>query len=387
MSERKIQAWQEAGLINADTAARIRAWEAEHARPFGLWALIALGALAVGLGIVSVVAANWEDIPGQLRLGLHFALMAGLSLFLWWRGLAADDDLYSDVQLFILSALGLTFFAHLGQVYQTSSPLWQPLLAWLVVFSPLLLSYGRGWLVAAMWMAGVLGVTLNHADEHHQPWLLDRFDVAPISHPILYWGLIASPPVIVAAMAAVMRGRSARPRFWWLLEQFAVAAILAGLSLFILSWAVGREWEYIDGSLVIHGLTLLTGAAVIFLARRTRSGQATAGFLAVGAALHLLQVLMPHSEAWIRSPWLNALFFMALWSAVAYAALHARWRRIFQIAIGLLATRLIILSFELNENLLESGIGLIVSGLLTLGIAWVAVQVSKRLAPPKEDRA
>lgn len=386
MSERKLQAWQEAGLIDADTAARIRAWDAEHARPYALWALIGLGALAVGLGIILVVAANWDDIPGTVRLGIHLALMAGLSGFLWWRGPAADGDFYSDAQLFILATLALTFFAHLGQVYQTSSPLWQPLLAWLLVFTPLLLSFGRGWPIAAMWMAGVMGTVLNHASENDPTWHFGSYN-PPLSHPILYWGLIAAPPMIVAAMAAAMRGRSSRPGFWRLLEQFAVLSILAGLSLFTLGWSGDERWPYIDGSLAIHSLILLGTAVAIFAARRTESGRATAGMLAVGALLHLLQAIMPHSAGWTHNHWLNALFFMGLWGAVAYAALHARWRRIFQIAIGVLAIRLIMLSFELNEDLLQSGLGLIVAGLLTLGISWVAIQISRRLAPKEESRA
>ena len=40
----------------------------------------------------------------------------------------------TEALVFVAAALGLTFFGHLGQVYQTSSPLWQPLGAWLVLF-------------------------------------------------------------------------------------------------------------------------------------------------------------------------------------------------------------------------------------------------------------
>lgn len=59
MSERKLRAWQEAGLIDTATADSIRAWEATHARTLGTWAIMALGALTIGLGVISVVAANW----------------------------------------------------------------------------------------------------------------------------------------------------------------------------------------------------------------------------------------------------------------------------------------------------------------------------------------
>ena len=56
----------------------------------------------------------------------------------------------------------------------------------------------------------------------------------------------------------------------------------------------------------------------------------------------------------------------------------------FQTAIGISALRIIILSFELATDLLGSGIGLILVGLFTLGVAWVGVRVSRNLAPKAE---
>ena len=136
MSARKIAIWHEAGLIDAGTRDRLLAYETDHARPLALWAVFGIGALAIGLGLVSVVAANWEDIPGQLRLAVHLALIAGMLAALFWREarLAAASPWAVEALLFITAALGLTFFGHLGQVYQTSSPLWQPLAIWLALW-------------------------------------------------------------------------------------------------------------------------------------------------------------------------------------------------------------------------------------------------------------
>jgi uncharacterized membrane protein len=51
-------------LTDADTRDRLVAHEAAHARPFALWAVFGIGALAIGLGLVSVVAANWGRYSG-----------------------------------------------------------------------------------------------------------------------------------------------------------------------------------------------------------------------------------------------------------------------------------------------------------------------------------
>lgn len=387
MSERKLKAWQDAGLIDADLARRIRAFEAENARPLGLWATVGLGALTLGLGIVSVVAANWEDIPGAIRLSLHLALIVGLSAFLWgWLPkIAGKRSLSNDALLFILAILGLTFFAHVGQVYQTSSPLWQPLLVWIIIFTPLLLLQGQGWPVAALWLSGVLGTAWNHADEYGHMWNLAAKVSGP-EYPTLYWGLIACPPMVVATMAAFIRERDIRPGFWRLLEQLSIAIILGGISIFILLGGWESRPHSILGSVVIQCLAIVAAAGLIAMARRTRSGQASAMILCLAAALHFLQAAILQGNEQ-RGPWLSAIFFNLLWGVVAAGALHARWRHIFQGAIAVLALRIIILSFELNDDLLANGFGLILSGAFAMFVAWLTVKISKRYAPKREPQA
>lgn len=383
MSERKLRAWQDAGLIDAATVAAIQDWEARHSRPLGLWALIGLGALAIGLGLISLVAANWDAIAGEARLGIHFSLMAGLAAFLWWRtpDAAGETDFFHDALLFVAGALGLTFFGHLGQVYQTSSPLWQPLLAWLLLFTPLLLIFGRGWPTAAMWMAGVIGTAWSHASTVSDVFdLLGRPGAGPIANPILYWGLITSPPMAVAALSAFMRERSRRTNFWRRLEQMAFFVIMVGTSVAI----TVRGWDgHVGHSLGIAALQSLSigGAAVMtYFARPSRSGQATAAALGAAALLNLLAVIFAAGQVG------GALLFMALWCVIAYGAIHTGWRMVFQVSVAILALRLIILSFELADDLLGSGLGLVLVGLLTLGIAWMAVRISRRYAPKEEVR-
>ena len=64
---------------------------------------------------------------------------------------------------------------------------------------------------------------------------------------------------------------------------------------------------------------------------------------------------------------------------------NAHWRGVFQMAVGVIALRLIILSFELAGDLLMNGLGLIFAGMMILGVAWGAVRVSKRFAPRGEE--
>lgn len=378
MSARKIAIWHDAGLIDAATRDRLLSYEASHARPLALWAVFGIGALAIGLGLVSVIAANWEDIPGQLRLGVHLALIAAMlgGLALREQRLAEKSPWAVEALLFVTAALGLTFFGHLGQVYQTASPLWQPLAVWLALFAPLLLLMGRSWPAAlafgggAVWTAWEYATAMGrHAGEGDVFWNV-------------WLAFAVTLPVVVAALAAWMRARSLRTDFWVRLEQLALAYAVTLASLACALAGIGGVEGSSDllqsefaGALVM----MATGIGVV-LARPGMSGRMTGAIIA-GAGI---AVVLSHGAINTTIP--AALLFFALWGGIAAAALAAHWRGVFQLAVAVIALRLIILSFELASDLLLSGFGLILSGLMILGVAWVAVRVSKRFAPsPKGD--
>src|SRR5687768_8317255 len=256
MNDRKLAAWQEAGLIDAQTAAAIGAYEASHARPVALWAVIGIGALTIGLGVISVVAANWEDVPGMVRLAIHLALMLGLGGWLAWRGetLERTQPWGFEAALFVLSVLGLAFFGHLGQVYQTSSPLWQPLAVWLALFGPLLLLRGQSWLTALL-LAGALGVACwDYAVGHYD--LFYRGETAPHA----WIAFITALPVALAPLGAWMRERSDRRAFWKRLEQLALVYAVGGASLTCIAAGFG---EFDETAVSFASQSVRAGVALI----------------------------------------------------------------------------------------------------------------------------
>lgn len=379
MSARRIAHWHEAGIIDAATRDRLLAYEEAHARPLLLWAVWGIGALAIGLGFVSVVAANWEDIPGLVRLGVHLALIAGLVGLVFFREdrLAEGSPWSVEALVFVTAALGLTFFGHLGQVYQTSSPLWQPLAVWLALFAPLLLLTGRSWPTAL----AVVGGAVWTAWEYASAMTGNGVPRNPGTIWLAWLGAAVALPVTLALAGGWMRARSLRPDFWRRIEQLALTYAVALASL---ACAVASGGGFGDSSLLAGTPSLACGVVIAlagiahFAARPGVSGQMAAAII-TGAGITIA-----------AAEWANdrivpaALLFFVLWAGIAAAALRAHWRGVFQLAVGVIAFRLVILSFELAADLLTSGFGLILSGLMILGVAWVAVRVSKRFAPDAE---
>lgn len=372
MSARRIEAWHKAGVIDAATRDRLLAYEAENARPVALWAVFGIGALAIGLGLISVVAANWEEIPGLFRLSVHLALIvAGLAaLAMREEELAARSPFVVEALLFVTGALGLTFFGHLGQVYQTDAPLWQPLAAWLVLFAPLMLMMGRGSSAASALMVVILWAVWDYADLG-----IRKQDTAFT----LWLALVTSLPVLIAPLAGWLRYRSARGEFWRRLEQIALAYAVAGASFAAVLASTGafsRSDALVSPAAMAVRAAIGVGAGLALAMLRPGTSGRMAGAIIAGAGL-----VLPLAYALNDQDILAAALFMALWAGIAAAALKAGWRGVFQLAVGVIALRLIILSFELASDLLLSGFGLIVAGLLVLGVGWAALKVSRRFAP------
>ncbi|MCP9848397.1 DUF2157 domain-containing protein [Cyanobium sp. Morenito 9A2] len=73
--------WYEAGLIDAETVARIEGWERTRAGPGGLhWpirVLLIFGTLLMGAGVLLFVAAHWENLSPPFRFSLALVLVGG----------------------------------------------------------------------------------------------------------------------------------------------------------------------------------------------------------------------------------------------------------------------------------------------------------------------
>ncbi len=375
MSERKLRAWHDAGLVDEATVARILAYEETQSRPLALWAAMGIGALAIGLGLISIIAANWEDVPGTVRLAIHLALLITAGGFIA-RQAQLEHNPHGwmlEGALFVFAALGLTFFGHLGQVYQTGSPLWKPLAAWLVLFAPILLVRGQSWLIAAAlfgafsYMCWDYTYNLDLAGSASNEWM----------------AFITAVPVLLAVLAAWMRRRDTREVFWKRLEQLALTYAAAGALLVAIFAGIEpfhREPDFLSmpQQFIRAGVAGAAGVGVAML-RGNTSGRMT-GAILLGAGL-----VFPASYLVSGSEFMAGAVFMAFSVGIAAAALKAGWRGVFQAAIAIIALRLIILSFELASDLLTSGFGLIIAGLLILGVAWVAVRISREYAPPAES--
>ena len=68
----------------------------------------------------------------------------------------------------------------------------------------------------------------------------------------------------------------------------------------------------------------------------------------------------------------------ALWLVVAWSAHHARDPRLLNVATAMIGMRILAIYFEVFGTLLDTGVGLVSGGLLTLGLVWLWARKRKQ---------
>lgn len=195
--DRTLARWEAAGLIDGPTGARIRAFEKSPRTPIALYALGVLGAGTVALGIISLIAANWDAIPATMKLAgdLLIGLVLAMATYVAVR---RGGGWPGEVLIMLFYGFTLASIALVGQVYQLTNPTYQALLVWSAATLPLVL-LGRSYALAALAAASI---ALTHTV---RIWLLidvlepglagnrDRSAAILFASPLLYVVLARVP--------------------------------------------------------------------------------------------------------------------------------------------------------------------------------------------------
>lgn len=375
LGEHFARRWQRAGLIDDDAVGRIMAWENAHRRPVWLWLVAALGALAIGLGVLAVIGANWEDIPASLKLSVLLALTALLaaSVFLLWR---RDLVWPCETAALLLFGLVLGGIALISQVYQLQGDNWQALLLWLVLCTPFLALVTRTRLLGVIW--GIAAATTWFAAGDV---LTDLFLRVGIVRPEARsaWDSLAVFKLLTWLPACGLIAISALRRLWLptreqgtLMLQVSLAGLVvaASLSTVLQDDRAGWRGALAAGlaSSVIAGAALLAGSTVA----RARGPLTWLGVSFVAWAIGLVLIGGGLSQELLR-----ALLFIAYWAALGWLAARKGWRALFGVAFTVIGLRLLVLYFEAIGGLTATGLGLIGGGVLCLALAAIGWRLTR----------
>jgi len=375
--DRKLAKWLDAGVIDAATRDRIAAYERGHDRPMLLYALGGLGALTIGIGIVSIIAANWDVIGRETKLGADLLLGALLAGGLYRSATRArhwETESFAGVYYaFVLASIAL-----IGQVYQLTAPVHEALLTWTFATAPFMLLV-RTPLLGIAWLGGLVA-TVVATEAHHLERLRER--VGWQDREYAEWSAIAIAATFVAFHLAaripwLVRERPLVGRTWT--SALCAISLLGAFTLCSVFYDDIEPERTLRWSLL--GTGLLFGGFALALPRLYRdiSPDALLGArLLVGATWLVLLIgtgfARPDFEA------IAAIAQVVVLGISAWTVAQLGQIRLFNVLTGLIALRILFVYFEVFGSLMTTGLGLIGGGVLTLLLAWIWRRKSPALA-------
>ena len=209
----EINTWCSEGVISAEIARQLNAryeLAKKDQRSIGLIILGSLGALLIGLGIISLLAANWGDIPRDLRAVISFLpllISYGAALFI---GLKRQQSLALNEPLGIFWGLSIgAGIALISQTYHLPGDLETFILIWMLLLVPVV------WLTRSLGCVAGFYIGLLFWSGYVQ----DKLGVA-----VWYWPLSALVlPLVLDVRRRSPEGMRGVFMFWSLLISSIIA--------------------------------------------------------------------------------------------------------------------------------------------------------------------
>jgi hypothetical protein len=366
---RKLKLWSDQQLITAQQVEAILTYEKEKSRSRLFFGLGGLGVLSLVLGVISLIASNWDKITPDMRIIGHTVLnlvVAGIILKFFNK-----SSWQREVLVTFLGGLLMTFIALIGQTLQTQAPLWQPVGFWLLLATPMLLAYARHGGIVAIWLFAVGFFAFGFS--------MDRLpsEAAEI--------LLAALPFFLFAFFSFKKVDAFLP-VWANLTQglFWVLVVICATTAQIY-WRVDISQQinvFFDLVPLRSLITAGVGVLLVYLLNLSNRRGLVKPFwkheareweiiLLVSYGFSAAPLLIPHGE----SAFLGGLFFCLYWLFMGAMGVRLGIDKLWTLATILVGIRIFIAYIEIMGSLAIQGVGFLLTGGLFLLMAWALKKI------------
>lgn len=357
--EKSLKEWLSHGFISEAQADLIR--NHERTKPESSWVLsglLTLGAIIIGIGIISLIAANWIEIPNAIKLGGDFVILAGLA----WLTLCSWESqklIQFDVLLLFFIVFCLASIGLISQVFHSDGKLYQALMFWSFITLPAA-AMARKWLVPFFWLGAFLAAIACTA--------LDSPVLEPIFHQSL--SAVSMATTLLCATFTVLSENMAsdfsltRAFRRWTLIQIPLALLIS--ESMWRSYTRPTETNFVTSH--VPGYLFAVFAIIgIWQSKKYRTLQKL--LLISTIAMFLVPFHFPLLEA--RPALAYATTTILVLGLLAVFLASQKERKLFQWILFFMAVRFLVLYFQALGGLATTGGGLILSGGLIIGLTII----------------
>jgi uncharacterized membrane protein len=363
----RIRAWEEAKLLTAEQAAAILEYEDKHSKNRYFSGILTTGAIAIGLGVISLIAANWASINDTVKLSLFFLCWIGIAIYSYHAGKLLKS-LQRETAATIFS---IAFLAGVGLISQilniTSGSVFNVALLWIISMAPLVLTMQTAFL-PSVWLLTFLSLPYFYLDEQTIDFFASQKYI--VEHYSNALNALVFNSVFLAVLLSVRRAlpiiNPTLSKSW---QQIALYSLTLGTSLYaVIAWTnnertlasvhLYRPWLLLTAS----GICVV---AFISIAKRIENSWGNAAVLLTAAFILAVPLI---SERALFSDLIS--FFASLLPLFAglYSSMQLRQSQNFKVFSFLVGLRILIAYFEVLGSLAITAFGLISFGLLLIGV-------------------
>ncbi len=377
VEERLLARWQAAGVLPADTAAAIRAYERDRgeggSRQWQVLVALILGSMLLGAGVLLFVAAHWDGVAPGGRLALVLAML------LFFHGLAVAARQRFSGFATALHAVGTVSagaaIALVGQIFNMEEHWPAAVLLWA-------LCAGAGWWLLRDQFQEVLTLLLVPA------WVLCEWG----ERTAHYTGTGVYEERMVLVMGVVYLTawlRSRRHVVFGVL--FAVGAVATAVATGLLTEGAWRSawyessWGFVPLPYRVAAFAVMGAVVALAVWRQRWTAVPAALAVVLGLALPWLQTHTTHTVtgggAWTGTEPNVAAYALLGTAALGLVAWGVRMAATALVNFGVVAFGLTVLWFY-SSNVMDKlgrSLGLITLGVLFLAGGWALEQARRRL--------
>ncbi len=343
--EKKLEDWVSKSLISREQANAIRSHEKGSSPNLFTYTFLTLGVSIVTLGILAFIAANWENIPGSIKIIFDFLILIIVAFFIVYFEQTGKplirDRWIVFFQLFILASIGL-----ISQVFHTSGKFYEALFLWTVITLPIVL-VAENKFPSHMYLLTVYGTFFLFFIDHFQMHKRSVIFVVQLQVPSIY--LITGVVLQQVNVAS--------------LQRFGFTSIFWGTVSIVVGTFSFHFLDKFDNDSNIYLISILiysfSSIMLTFLAFKTNK---VASILILFLSIFYLGVHVSYMKNGSTELW-DAVFFIGIWLFLGLLFLSLRYNRLFEAAIVVVGIRFLVVYFQIFESLLMTSLGLVLSGI------------------------
>ena len=356
--DRKLKKWNELGIIDNCAKDKILALENDTKTSYILNAIMALGGVSIIVGIISLIAANWYKIPGYIKLTCNYLWLLALAVSILYAH-TKRLNLIRELLIFLFWGSILGSIALIGQVYHLQSHIFNATFFWLATTTPIIL-LSKERILPHLWTIALIVLFAL--------FLSYLYDEKIFNDPYLFINLL---PLLLFYLSEAFAFYRYNLHFKPVIKNIAWVVLCVTVAI----WGATR-WVYVNHPdhlwIPICIIAFSIPALVLYY---KQNNPLTGSLIVLGVMYSEIPtfianksyVLLPQHELKI----LGGILYIALAAFVAFIGIKVKYKRIFDGACLIIALRIIIIYFEVFGTLLKTGAGLILSGIIVLGLAFV----------------